>query len=176
MQMNHPTSIRNCSVASILVAVAMLFAGCGTNTFQQELKTEEAAVKLAGETIRGKYELISTPELKKLVDSEADFVLVDAMPAANFEKGHIQGAVNIEFPKEAMDAEGVAGEMSVEDGAAKLLGDDTSRLVVVYCGFVKCARSHNAALWAHKLGFTNVKRHPGGIHAWRGAGYDLVTD
>ena len=45
----------------------------------------------------------------------------------------------------------------------------TECLIVVYCGFVKCARSHNAAVFAQDLGYTNVKRYAGGIYAWRGA-------
>jgi len=38
-------------------------------------------------------------------------------------------------------------------------------------GFVKCARSHNGAAWAVKLGYKNVYRYSGGIFAWKGAGY-----
>jgi rhodanese-related sulfurtransferase len=52
-----------------------------------------------------------------------------------------------------------------------LLGPDKDKLIVVYCGFVKCTRSHNGAAWAVKLGYKNVKRYPGGIFAWKGAGY-----
>jgi len=54
-----------------------------------------------------------------------------------------------------------------------LLGADKQRKIIVYCGFVKCTRSHNGALWARKLGYTNVYRHPGGIYAWKGAGYEV---
>jgi len=58
----------------------------------------------------------------------------------------------------------------------KLLGPDTKKLIVIYCGFVKCTRSHNGALWAKKLGYTNVFRHPGGIFAWKGAGYPVDSE
>ncbi len=56
-----------------------------------------------------------------------------------------------------------------------LLGPDKERTIVVYCGFVKCTRSHNGAMWAKKLGYTNVLRHPGGIFAWKGAGFEVGT-
>jgi thiosulfate/3-mercaptopyruvate sulfurtransferase len=41
---------------------------------------------------------------------------------------------------------------------------------------VKCTRSHNGAMWAAKLGYTNVFRHPGGIFAWKGAHFDVATE
>ena len=55
----------------------------------------------------------------------------------------------------------------------KLLGPDKNRLIIFYCGFVKCTRSHNGAMWAVKLGYKNVYRHPGGIKAWIEADYPI---
>ena len=52
-----------------------------------------------------------------------------------------------------------------------LVGEDKNKTIVIYCGFVKCTRSHNGAAWAVKLGYTDVYRFPGGIFAWRGAKY-----
>ncbi|MGD8334165.1 MAG: rhodanese-like domain-containing protein [Desulfobacterales bacterium] len=45
--------------------------------------------------------------------------------------------------------------------------------MVIYCGFVKCTRSHNGAAWAVKLGYKNVYRYPGGIFAWKGADFPV---
>lgn len=42
--------------------------------------------------------------------------------------------------------------------------------IVVYCGFVGCARSHEAAKYLVSKGYTNVYRYPGGISAWVDAG------
>jgi rhodanese-related sulfurtransferase len=58
-----------------------------------------------------------------------------------------------------------------QDDFIKLLGDDKEKTIVVYCGFVKCTRSHNGAAWAKKLGYKNVYRYPGGIFGWKGANY-----
>jgi rhodanese-related sulfurtransferase len=55
----------------------------------------------------------------------------------------------------------------------KLLGPDKNLTIVFYCGFVKCTRSHNAAMFAVKLGYKNVYRQPGGIKAWDEAGYPV---
>lgn len=167
----------NSQTARVLIGgLLLLFAvGCGTNKFAQELQTEESAIKLHNETDRGEYELISTKELKTLLDSDKEIVLVDAMPKEeSFDKGHLRGAVNFLFPKDVI-TEWNSDTMgsSTKEEYGKLLGDDKDKLVIVYCGFVKCARSHNAAVFAKELGFTNVKRYPGGIHAWRGAGNAL---
>lgn len=158
--------------------MTIALVGCGTNQFQQEVQIEESAIKLSNETLAGDYPLISTKELKELVDGKASVLIVDAMPAAaSYDKGHIPSAVNFEFPKEVIatwDDKTMPGRS--QSDYEQLLGEDKDRLIIVYCGFVKCARSHNAAVFAKELGYTNVKRHPGGIYAWRGAGYAVSTN
>ena len=161
----------------MLVCVANI-VGCGTNKFEAEVATEQAAMKLATETVKGGYQLVSTKELKQMLDGHESFLLLDAMPAeSSFAKGHIRGAVNFAFPKEVMDGwsdEIMEGQSS--DAFQHVLGEELDRKIVVYCGFVKCARSHNAAICAQELGYTNVYRYPGGVYAWRGSGYELTTD
>lgn len=171
--------MNNRTIARLLVLLTAIgMSGCGTNRFEQEVQTEEAAVKLANETVQGGYQLVTTAELKKMLDSGEDFLLVDAMPAEDsYNKGHISTAVNFLFPKELMDGwddDAMAGQE--QEDFRQLLGDELDRKLVFYCGFVKCARSHNGAICARELGYTNVYRYPGGIHAWRGAGHPLVTD
>jgi rhodanese-related sulfurtransferase len=104
-------------------------------------------------------------------------VIVDTMPYEDsYVKGHVPGAVQFLFPikpMETWDAAGTDGKSEADYTA--LLGPDKDKLVVVYCGFVKCGRSDNGAAWAKKLGYTNVKRLPGGIFAWKGAGYPVAT-
>jgi thiosulfate/3-mercaptopyruvate sulfurtransferase len=75
--------------------------------------------------------------------------------------------VQFEFP---------IAEMTTMDPEMKrqyqeLLGSDKDKMIVVYCGFVKCGRSHNGGMWATRLGYTNVYRCLGGIFGWREAGY-----
>ncbi len=162
----------------LAVVCVTALIGCGTNRFEQELQTEEAAIKLANETLQGNYQLVSTKDLVTMLDDGQDFLLIDAMPAEeSFNKGHIPQAVNFAFPKEVMDGwDDDAMEGRKQEDFEKLLGDDKDRTIVVYCGYVKCARSHNAAVCARELGHTNVYRYPGGIYAWRGAGKALTTD
>lgn len=164
---------RYLSICCVLLGVA----GCGANKFEQEVVIEESSVKFAREAVSGQYEILSTPEVRKLLDERSDCLLLDAMPAASsYDLAHIPGAVNFEFPKAPIDEwndESMPGR-SKED-YQELLGEDLNRLIVVYCGFVKCARSHNAAIFAKELGYTNVKRYAGGIYAWRGVGLPVES-
>jgi rhodanese-related sulfurtransferase len=156
-----------------LLLLLLAATGCGSNQYLQELEIEESAIKLANETVSGSYPLVSTGDVKQLIDSNTPMLLVDAMPAeSSYDSIHLPGAVNFEFPKEVIptwDDTTMPGRTKADYEA--LLGEDKNRLIVVYCGFVKCARSHNAAMQAKELGYTNVKRYPGGLFAWRGAGH-----
>lgn len=45
--------------------------------------------------------------------------------------------------------------------------------VVTYCGFTKCQRSHQAAMYLKSQGFKNVFRYAGGITAWVQSDFDI---
>jgi thiosulfate/3-mercaptopyruvate sulfurtransferase len=140
---------------------------------KKELTNEQISVKVARETVNGGYALVLTDELKAWLDEKKPMLIVDTMPKKDsYDKEHIPGAVQFEFPIEEMK------EMSAEQQAAygKLLGADKARLIVVYCGFPKCGRSHNGAIWAKKLGYTNVARYVGGIKAWNEADYPVAKE
>jgi thiosulfate/3-mercaptopyruvate sulfurtransferase len=97
-------------------------------------------------------------------------LIVDTMPfEASYKNQHMPGAVNFVFPIEEVK------EMDAEKKAEfeKLLGANKGKRIVVYCGFTKCTRSHNGAMWAVKLGYTNVYRYPGGIKGWMEADYPV---
>jgi rhodanese-related sulfurtransferase len=143
--------------------------------FELETAKETDAVKLARDTQAGGYELLTAAELKVMLDAGKPMILVDTMPfEASYQKEHIPGARNFLFPVARMnswDSKETAGKSEADYAA--LLGDDKSMPVVVYCGFVNCTRSDNAANWARKLGFTKVYRFPGGLFAWKGAKFPL---
>lgn len=143
------------------------------NKYEKEVENEKAAVKLLREVQRGDYGIVTTEELKKWIDSGKDLVIIDTMPYdSSYKKSHIPGAGQFLFPipeMETWDTKETGGKTT--DDFIKLLGPDKERTIVVYCGFVKCTRSHNGAAWAKKLGYKNVFRHPGGIFAWKGSGF-----
>jgi len=139
----------------------------GTAPDGSEVAIEKATMKFIKDYEAGGYKLLSTEDLNKWVSEKKDMIIVDTMPADNFAKGHIPGALNAELPKSGL------ADATDEQKAAfiKLLGDDKNKTIVVYCGFVGCARSDVAAVLAVKEGFKNVYRVPGGSIAWVEAKY-----
>ena len=160
-----------CLVAGI-AATAEAFLD---NKFEKEVEKETGAVKLVREVQRGGYDVVTTEELKKWIDSGKEMLIVDTMPYEDsYKKQHVPGAVQFLFPIPDMkewDSKETEGK-TLED-FKKLLGDNKDKPIVIYCGFVKCTRSHNGAAWAVKLGYKNVYRYPGGIFAWKGADFPI---
>jgi thiosulfate/3-mercaptopyruvate sulfurtransferase len=153
-----------------LIVTLLLFwaAGCGQSWGTKELDTEKSAVNLLRETQRGGYQIVPTTELKAWIDQKKPMLIVDTMPYEDsYKKAHLPGAVQFEFPIPEVKELDAATKARFE----KLLGPDKDKTLVFYCGFVKCTRSDNGALWARKLGYTDVYRYPGGIKAWKEAGY-----
>jgi rhodanese-related sulfurtransferase len=156
------------------MSVTLTLCLCG-NAFAlewgtKELETEKLAVAFADQISKGGYKVVMTEELKGWIDKKEPMLIVDTMPLEDsYKKNHIPAAVQMEFPIEEMKDLDAA----TKDKLEKLLGPDKDRKIVFYCGFTKCTRSHNGALWAVKLGYTNVYRHPGGIKAWLEADYPV---
>jgi len=165
-------------IAFSLVVCGFFVVGCNNsvstkNKFEKEVDNEQAAVKLVREAQQGGYNVITAKELKDLIGSGKGLLVIDTMPYdASYKKAHVPGAKQFLFPIPEMNEwnSKETGGKTLDDYQT-LLGPDKDKTIVVYCGFVKCTRSHNGAMWAVKLGYKNVLRFPGGIFAWQGAGY-----
>lgn len=163
----------------MLTVTGLLVIGLSTpvmafmNKFKKELEKEQGAVKLVREVQRGGYDLVTTEELKQWIDAGKDMLIIDTMPyEASYKKIHVPGAKQFLFPipdMQTWDSKETDGKSQADFEA--LLGPDKNKTIVIYCGFVKCTRSHNGAAWAVKLGYKNVYRYSGGIFAWKGAKY-----
>lgn len=159
------------SLSALLVMIVCAGPAVAFEWGSRELETEKVAVKLTREVVSGGYGIVRTDELKAWMDDGKEMLIVDTMPLeASYLKQHIPGAVQFEFPIKEVAELDAAAQAAYQD----LLGPDKDRLLVIYCGFTKCGRSHNGALWAKKLGYTNVYRHPGGIKAWEQADYPVA--
>jgi rhodanese-related sulfurtransferase len=100
------------------------------------------------------YPSVSAEWVKSQIDKGTDMVLVDSRPKRKkYDKGHIPTAVSIpdmQFDK-FMDQ----------------LPADKGKLVVFYCGGLKCKLSHKSAAKAIDMGYTNVKVFSEGYPSWK---------
>ena len=82
-----------------------------------------------------------------------DVMIVDSRPTKRrYDPGHIPGAVSIpdsRFKK-----------------MTDMLPEDKSKLLLFYCGGVKCPLSHKSAFKAEALGYTNIKVYAAGYPDW----------
>lgn len=157
---------------SVAAAVILTFGVAGSvSAFgTKDLDIEKMAVNFQREVARGGYSVVNTSELKSWIDQKKDMLIVDTMPFEDsYRKQHIPEALNFVFPIPEM----TAIDDKTKGDFLKMLGQNKDRLIVFYCGFTQCTRSHNAAMWAVKLGYKNVYRYPGGIKAWDQADYPV---
>ena len=102
------------------------------------------------------YQQIDAREAKKLMDTETDYVIIDARTEEEFAAGHIENAILIP-------------EYEIAERAEKEL-PDKDVLILVYCRSGR--RSKIASEELVKLGYTNVKEF-GGIIDWP---YEITTE
>ena len=100
------------------------------------------------------YEQISAIQAKRIMDTEKDYIIIDARTIEEFNEGHIEGAILIP-------------EYEITERASEELPNKDA-LILVYCRSGR--RSKIAADALVNLGYTNVKEF-GGIIDWP---YEIV--
>ena len=100
------------------------------------------------------FEQITAEQAKTIMDTEKDYIIIDARTDEEFAEEHIKNAILIP-------------EYEIKDPAEKEL-PDKDQLILVYCRSGR--RSKIASEELVKLGYTNVKEF-GGIIDWP---YDIV--
>ncbi|MFN3843227.1 MAG: rhodanese-like domain-containing protein [Rehaibacterium terrae] len=96
-----------------------------------------------------------------------DIVLIDVREPAEFETGHLPGAINIPRGVLEFQVEAHPAVACVTDPALSARDRD----IVVYCR--TGGRSALAAYNLQRMGFTRVRSLAGGITAWREQGLPL---
>ena len=117
----------------LFLLTAMLLTGCG-----QTNQTQEAV-----------YMNITAEEAKQIMDSEEGYIILDTRTQAEYDEGHIPGAIVISHDE-------------ITEKAEQLL-PNKDQLLLVYCRSGR--RSKLAAEALVKLGYTNIKEF-GGIIDW----------
>jgi rhodanese-related sulfurtransferase len=97
------------------------------------------------------YQQITQEEAKRLMETEKDYVIIDARTEEEFKEGHIEGAILIP-------------EYEIGERAEKEL-PHKNQLILVYCRSGR--RSKEASSKLVELGYSNIVEF-GGILDWNG--------
>lgn len=114
--------------------ILIFLTACGQN----EKNDQEAA-----------YLNITAEEAKSIMDTQEGYIILDVRTQAEYDQGHIPGAI-------------VIPDTEVKDRAEEML-PDKDQLILVYCRSGR--RSKNAAQILAELGYTNIREF-GGIIDW----------
>ncbi len=127
-----------------LTLMLLAFSGC----------SQKEEVKTTPQDETNTYQQITPQEAKSIMDTESDYIIIDARTTEEFDEGHIKNAILIP-------------EYEIAERAEKEL-PDKNKLILVYCRSGR--RSKIASEELVKLGYTNVKEF-GGIIDWP---YEIV--
>ena len=119
---------------TLLLLAVLLLTACG-----QEKENAQEAV----------YMNITAEEAKEIMDSQEGYIILDVRAQAEYDEGHIPGAI-------------VIPHTEIEDRAEEEL-PDKGQLILVYCRSGR--RSKIAAEVLVELGYTNIREF-GGILDW----------
>lgn len=104
---------------------------------------------------------IDRNELAALLDSDAEVVLLEALPEKYYREGHLPRAVPM--PHDRVDE------------LAAIRAPDRDADVVVYCASDTCQNSAIAADRLRELGYSRVRVYAGGKADWVAAGLAVET-
>ena len=119
----------------------------------------QQTVSTAGRTVT--INILEPKEAQALIQKNkgsAGFVILDVRTPEEFESGHIEGAVNINYHS--------------EDFVASLDKLDKNRQYLVYCRTGR--RSADTVSVMVRIGFTNILRFAGDIVRWKSEGLPVV--
>jgi rhodanese-related sulfurtransferase len=122
----------------VLIASVLLLAGCSSSTSTNDLSVSEFSNKVA----------------------ETGVITLDVRTPGEFNEGHIEGALLVDFQSG-----------NFENEIASL---DKSKTYAVYCR--SGSRSGQAVKVMSEAGFTNIYNLNGGVIDWANAGMNLVNN
>lgn len=107
------------------------------------------------------YRVVTTDELKTLLDSGVEMTVVDARNPEEYQEVHIKGAINIPV------------KMFAEH--QHKLPQDKSAKIIFYCNGIKCGKSKKAAKKAIHSGYTDIAVYAEGMPVWEEKGMPIYT-
>jgi len=147
-------------ITFLMVAALSLIIGATVSTTAGQ--QNQSGLKLPKEICREAKAAaahIAAAELAGQLGAGQDLVLLDIRTQAEYEAGHIAGA--IWFPRGFL-------EFKIQDFV-----QDPEAVIVVYC--LKGCRSSQAVLTLNALGYSNVRDLEGGLAVWINEGFALFN-
>jgi len=107
--------------------------------------------------------IVSAEQVVELILNDPDLIVVDSRKKTEYQKGHIEGAVNLlntRLKREDLDN----------------LTADRSRALLFYCNGTRCLRSSDSIKKAKSWGYNNLIWFRGGWKEWTEKRLPAVTD
>jgi len=119
-------------------------------------------------TILNGAKIVSAEEVKKIVDQKAA-TIVDTRNPLNYGKGHIPGAILIEYKGKSENVPNF--DDSIDQFDSTKLPSDRGAKIVFYGHGTTGWKGYKAAVKAVKAGYKNVLWFRGGLEEWDKKGY-----
>jgi rhodanese-related sulfurtransferase len=133
-----------------ILSVALLFS------FGPTARADEAPLEIQG------AKTVSADTVIALIQKTKDLVILDDRSAADYEAGHIEGAVRL------IDTDITSESILAQHVKAK------DAPVLFYCNGVKCGRAAKATVKALGWGYNNVYYYALGMEEWKARQLPLV--
>lgn len=146
-------------IGVIAAFVHNAFSINGINPFRHIGEVPVIDEQSAGVDVDG-IRLISLEELREAISGGK--TVIDARTAAEYEEGHIPGAILLDYYELGRYLSEVVPLLSYEED------------IVVYCAGPLCEDSEMLARELYTLGYKRMMVYKGGIEGWQEAGLPLV--
>lgn len=104
---------------------------------------------------------LNAEQVIELILSKPELLIIDVRIKDEYDKGHIQGAINL------LDTELTADTLAQQAG-------DQQRPLLFYCNGERCKRSANASRKAQDWGYPEIYWFRGGWVEWRRKNYPVT--
>lgn len=116
----------------------------------------------APETIQN-VTIVSAEEAIEMILASPDLVVIDSRKKTEYQKGHIEGAINIL-------------NTNLKQADLENISPDKSKEILFYCNGTRCLRSTDSIKKAKTWGYTNLIWFRGGWKEWTEKRLPVVTD
>jgi rhodanese-related sulfurtransferase len=146
----------------VVLGAALVFGGL-FNTFSSKGIgwTGVYAADLSKEAKQAGLVELSLEEARSAAKPGAGFLVVDARPLEDYDKGHLPGALSTPTRELAQSLMTIQGAVSKGDK------------VLVYCGGLHCRDAMNLGVALKGAGMTGVYVFLGGFEVWKDAGLEI---